>query len=146
MQQHVGRISALMNPITYVIVNGATAALIWYGALRVNTGDLTQGQVVALVNYMAQILGERIKFANLIVTISKAIASADRIRDILEVKAGAEIIPSEQNDTGIRLEFDHVSLTYPNAAAESLTDIHFSVRRGETLGIIGGTGSGKARS
>ena len=144
MQQHVGRISALMNPITYVIVNGATAALIWYGALRVNTGDLTQGQVVALVNYMAQILVELIKFANLIVTISKAVASAGRVQDIMEIEAGAEIIPGKPDERKNRIEFDRVCLTYPNAGAESLTDISFSVRPGETLGIIGGTGSGKS--
>ena len=144
MQQHVGRISALMNPLTYVIVNGASAALIYYGALRVNVGELTQGQVVALVNYMAQILVELIKFANLIVTISKAIASADRIQDILELDPGVEIVPGVQSDSDYCLEFDHVSLTYPEAAAESLSDINFSVRKGQTLGIIGGTGSGKS--
>ena len=144
MQQHVGRISALMNPLTYVIVNGASAALIYYGALRVNIGELTQGQVVALVNYMAQILVELIKFANLIVTISKAIASADRIQDILELDPGVEIVPGAQQDSDYCLEFDHVSLTYPEAAAESLSDINFSVRKGQTLGIIGGTGSGKS--
>ena len=144
MQQHVGRISALMNPLTYVIVNGASAALIYYGALRVNAGELTQGQVVALVNYMAQILVELIKFANLIVTISKAIASADRIQDILELDPGVEIVPGAQQDSDYCLEFDHVSLTYPEAAAEALSDINFSVRKGQTLGIIGGTGSGKS--
>ncbi len=144
MQQHVGRISALMNPVTFVIVNGATAALIWYGALRVDIGELTQGQVVALVNYMSQILVELIKFANLIVTISKAIASADRIQDILEIEAGDEILPDSGAAGDARIEFDRVSLTYPNAGAESLSDISFSVRPGQTLGIIGGTGSGKS--
>ena len=120
MQQHVGRISALMNPLTYVIVNGATAGLIYYGALRVNIGVLTQGQVVALVNYMSQILVELIKFANLIVTISKAIASADRIQDILEIETGMEILPEEQIHKESCLEFDHVHLTYPDAGAEAL--------------------------
>ena len=144
MQQHVGRISALMNPLTYVIVNGATAALIYYGALRVDIGELTQGQVVALVNYMSQILVELIKFANLIVTISKAIASADRIQSILEIETGDEVLPDAQSSGDARIEFDHVSLTYPNAAAESLYDISFSVGKGQTLGIIGGTGSGKS--
>ncbi|MBQ6509088.1 MAG: ABC transporter ATP-binding protein [Flexilinea sp.] len=144
MQQHVGRISALMNPLTYVIVNSATAALIWYGALRVDIGELTQGQVVALVNYMAQILVELIKFANLIVTISKAIASADRIQSILEIEAGDEVLQDSRPEGDARIEFDHVSLTYPNAAAESLYDISFSVGKGQTLGIIGGTGSGKS--
>ena len=94
MQQHVGRISALMNPLTYVIVNGATAGLIYYGALRVNIGELTQGQVVALVNYMSQILVELIKFANLIVTISKGMASAGRIQDILQMESGMDKIAS----------------------------------------------------
>ena len=144
MQQHVGRISALMNPLTYVIVNGATAGLIYYGALRVNIGELTQGQVVALVNYMSQILVELIKFANLIVTISKAIASADRIQDILEIETGMEILPEDKTRRESCLEFDHVHLTYPDAGAEALTDIHFGIGHGQTLGIIGGTGSGKS--
>ena len=144
MQQHVGRISALMNPLTYVIVNGVTAGLIYYGALRVNIGELTQGQVVALVNYMSQILVELIKFANLIVTISKAIASADRIQDILEIETGMEILPEDKTRKGSCLEFDHVHLTYPDAGAEALTDIHFRIGHGQTLGIIGGTGSGKS--
>lgn len=144
MQQHVGRISSLMNPLTYVIINGATAGLIYYGALRVNIGELTQGQVVALVNYMSQILVELIKFANLIVTISKAIASADRIQDILEIETGMEILPSEKTNNDSCLEFDHVHLTYPDAGDEALTDIHFRIGHGQTLGIIGGTGSGKS--
>ncbi len=144
MQQHVGRISALMNPLTYAIVNGATAALIYYGALRVNVGELTRGQVVALVNYMSQILIELIKFANLIVTISKAIASADRIQDILKIEAGMDILPTETTTDDNCLEFDHVCLTYPDAGAEALTDIHFTLGHGQTLGIIGGTGSGKS--
>ena len=144
MQQHVGRISALMNPLTYAIVNLATAALIYYGALRVDVGELTQGQVVALVNYMSQILVELIKFANLIVTISKAMASADRIQDVLLMKAGMDIQPESKRTENACLEFDHVSLTYPNAGDESLSDISFSVGHGETLGIIGGTGSGKS--
>ena len=144
MQQHVGRISALMNPLTYAIVNLATAALIYYGALRVDVGELTQGQVVALVNYMSQILVELIKFANLIVTISKAMASADRIQDILLVKTGMDILLESEKKGNACLEFDHVSLTYPNAGDESLSDINFSVGHGETPGIIGGTGSGKS--
>ncbi len=144
MQMHVGRISALMNPLTYVIVNLAAAALIYYGALRVDTGVLTQGQVVALVNYMSQILVELIKFANLIVTISKAMASADRIQDILLIETGMELFSDNEKTGNDCLAFDHVSLIYPNAGAESLTDIHFSIGHGQTLGIIGGTGSGKS--
>ena len=144
MQMHVGRISALMNPLTYVIVNLAAAALIYYGALRVDAGILTQGQVVAMVNYMSQILVELIKFANLIVTISKAMASADRIQDILLIETGMEFFSDNEKTGNDCLAFDHVSLTYPNAGAESLTDIHFSIGHGQTLGIIGGTGSGKS--
>ena len=144
LQMHVGRISALMNPLTYMIINAATAALIWYGALRVNTGELTQGQVVALVNYMSQILVELIKFANLIVTISKAIASADRIQNVLEIQSGADILPKAPTQHNSCLKFDHVHLTYPGAAAEALTDIDFAIEHGQTLGIIGGTGSGKS--
>ena len=144
MQQHVGRISALMNPLTYVIINGATAVLIYYGALRVNAGELMQGQVVALVNYMSQILVELIKFANLIVTISKSMASAERIQDVLQIEAGMHITDDKGKTGNNCIEFEHVSLTYPNAGAESLTDIHFRVGHGQTLGIIGGTGSGKS--
>ncbi len=146
MQLRVGKISALMNPLTLFIVNAATAVLIYYGAIRVNVGGMTQGQVVALVNYMTQILTELIKFANLIVSISKAVASADRLQDILEEKTGMEIIAdtSDPNAAHDYLTFDHVSLRYPNAGAESLSDINFSVKRGQTLGIIGGTGSGKS--
>lgn len=144
MQKHVGRISALMNPLTYVIINGAAAFLIYYGALRVDIGELTRGQVVALVNYMAQILVELIKFANLIVTISKSMACAERISDMLQIGSGVEILPAHPQLSDACLEFDHVSLTYPDAAAESLSDIHFTVPRGGTLGVIGGTGSGKS--
>ncbi len=146
MQLHVGKISALMNPLTLFIVNAATAVLIYYGAVRVNVGGMTQGQVVALVNYMTQILVELIKFANLIVSISKAVASADRLQDILEEKTGLDMIEdtSDPNAPHDYLTFDHVSLRYPNAGAEALSDINFSVKRGQTLGIIGGTGSGKS--
>ncbi len=146
MQLRVGKISALMNPLTLFIVNAATAVLIYYGAIRVNVGGMTQGQVVALVNYMTQILTELIKFANLIVSISKAVASADRLQDILEEKTGMEIIAdtSDPKASHDYLTFDHVSLRYPNAGAESLSDINFSVKRGQMLGIIGGTGSGKS--
>ncbi len=146
MQLRVGKISALMNPLTLFIVNAATAVLIYYGAIRVNVGGMTQGQVVALVNYMTQILTELIKFANLIVSISKAVASADRLQDILEEKTGMEIIADnfDPNAAHDYLTFDHVSLRYPNAGAESLSDINFSVKRGQMLGVIGGTGSGKS--
>jgi ABC-type multidrug transport system fused ATPase/permease subunit len=153
MQLFVGKFSALMNPITYVIVNAATAALIWYGAIRVDNGYITQGAVVALVNYMAQILVELVKMANLIVTITKAVACANRIEGVFAIEpsikeaqeAGKEIeYPSEQtSEPDNIIEFQNVSLTYADAGAEALTDINFAVRRGETIGVIGGTGSGK---
>ena len=145
-QQFVGRISALTNPLTFVVVNVATAALIWSGAIRVNNGAITQGQLIALVNYMSQILVELVKFANLIVTVTKAVACANRVESILSTESSMNItgtkIPDKKGD--IIVDFDHVGLTYKNAGEESLTDIHFSVKRGETIGIIGGTGSGKS--
>ena len=148
MQMFVGKISGLMNPVTYVIINGATAYLIYVGALQVDTGVITQGEVVALVNYMSQILVELIKLANLIVTVTKAIACCNRIENILEIPEGErelkrevrEELPQEADEMVV---FSHVGLTYENAGAESLTDITFSAKKGETIGIIGGTGSGK---
>ena len=150
MQMHVGKISALMNPVTYVIVNGAIIALIWKGAILVDTGAITQGEVVALVNYMSQILVELIKLANLIITVTKAIACGNRIQNVFEITSSMEV--KENQDMPIIkpagenkiLEFEHVSLTYKGAGAEALSDIHFSVKQGETIGIIGGTGSGKS--
>lgn len=149
MQMFVGRISAIMNPVTYIIVNGATIALLWIGAVKVDSGILTQGAVMALVNYMSQILVELVKLANLIITINKAIACGNRIGSVLEIEAGLTegAIGREGIDGGQQVpvvEFDHVSLTYPGAGAESLTDIHFTAKKGETIGIIGGTGSGKS--
>ena len=149
MQVFAGRISALMNPMTYVIINGAVVALIWTGAIQVDGGIITQGQVVALVNYMSQILVELIKLANLIVTITKALACASRISAVLETESSMTS-PSEEGwteamETGERgtVEFSHVELTYKNAGAHSLTDVNFKAERGQTIGIIGGTGSGK---
>ncbi len=149
MQVFAGRISALMNPMTYVIINGAVVALIWTGAIQVDGGIITQGQVVALVNYMSQILVELIKLANLIVTITKALACAGRISAVLETESSMTS-PSEEGwteamETGERgtVEFSHVELTYKNAGAHSLTDVNFKAERGQTIGIIGGTGSGK---
>lgn len=145
MQQRVGRLSALMNPLTYVLVNSALAALLWSGALQVDGGILTQGQVVALVNYLSQILVELIKLANLIVTITKAIACAGRIETIL-------LMEPSMNDTsavkaeasgGVSVRFDHVSTRYAKAGDDSLTDISFTALCGQTIGVIGGTGSGK---
>ena len=145
MQLFVGRISAVMNPVTYVIVNGATIALLWTGAVKVEGGILTQGAVMALVNYMSQILVELVKLANLIITVNKALACANRIGDVLEIEPGFKVADREETASGNPVvEFSHVSLTYPEAGAESLTDIDFKAMRGQTIGIIGGTGSGKS--
>ena len=146
LQQYVGRVSALMNPITYIIVNIGTLILIYSGALRVESGALSQGEVIALVNYMSQILVELVKLANLIITMTKAFACANRIQSVLEIpleEKPSALPKATSNDTPI-VEFDHVSLTYAGAGAESLSDIHFKVMKGQTIGIIGGTGSGKS--
>lgn len=145
-QMHVGKISACMNPLTYVIVNGAMIALIYTGAIQVNVGNLTQGDVVAIINYMSQILVELVKLANLIVLVSKAMASADRVAAIFDI-TNEEIVPEKERvSTGEVpfLEFDHVSVTYAGAGDETLHDMHFTVNKGDTIGIIGGTGSGKS--
>ena len=147
MQVHVGGISGLMNPMTYVIVNGATILLIWKGAFQVDTGVITQGELIALVNYMSQILVELVKLANLIVTITKALASANRVESILNQKSSMtdeEELIVERTGTEDKVCFEHVSLTYAGAGEESLSDLHFTVKKGETVGIIGGTGSGKS--
>lgn len=179
MQLFVGKIAALTNPVTYIIVNVATIALIYTGAVRVNNGAITQGEVVALVNYMSQILIELVKLANLIITITKALACANRIESVFEMQSvmewaadnraitaeaqrtqsietqsmetqdietkGIEKAHAELENAGeYAVEFDHVSLTYQGAGDESLTDIDFKVKKGQTIGIIGGTGSGKS--
>ncbi|MCI9137407.1 MAG: ABC transporter ATP-binding protein, partial [Lachnospiraceae bacterium] len=174
MQNRVGRISAFLNPVTYVIINGATIFLLYTGAFQVDSGTLTQGEVVALVNYMSQILVELIKLANLIVTITKAVACGNRVEAVLEIPSsmpkdtassgvkrderesapetdkeadnGKSVCETGKKDAGREapvVQFSHVGLTYQEAGAESLSDIDFSVSRGETVGIIGGTGSGK---
>ena len=161
-QKFVGRISALMNPLTYIVVNGGIIVLIYVGAVRVNVGSLTQGEVVALVNYMSQILVELVKLANLIITVTKAVACGNRIENVLKIKpdmksgvilwdasAGssadeAYLTESEKNAAAPAVEFSHVSLTYKGAGAESLSDITFRAEKGQTIGIIGGTGSGKS--
>ncbi len=148
LQIYVGKISALMNPITYTIINIAIVALIWTGAIQVNIGDISQGNVVALVNYMSQILVELVKLANLIVLINKAIACGNRIEAAFEIESSL-IEPEKPAVVGEKLpetvvSFDHVSLKYKNSSQDSLTDINFNVKRGETIGIIGGTGSGKS--
>ena len=149
IQLYVGKISALMNPLTYVIINGAIVVLIWTGAIRVNSGYITQGQVVALVNYMSQILVELIKLANLIININKSIACGNRIQSVFEMQSSVldpkEAVSVEKDKEKVpAAEFSHVSLTYAGAGEESLTDIDFVVQKGETVGIIGGTGSGKS--
>ncbi|MDE7429383.1 MAG: ABC transporter ATP-binding protein/permease, partial [Lachnospiraceae bacterium] len=156
LQLFVGRISALTNPVTYVIINAATILLLYTGAVRVDEGSITQGQVVALVNYMSQILVELVKLANLIITITKALACANRIEAVFEVKNSMQWerltedcgLEAEKNSQTVgkelAVEFDHVHLAYAGAGAESLSDIDIKVRRGQTIGIIGGTGSGKS--
>ena len=145
MQQRVGRLSALMNPLTYVLVNGALAALLWSGAMQVQSGALTQGAVVALVNYLSQILVELIKFANLIVTITKAIACAGRIETVLALQPGMSqpVQPVAAPAAAECVRFEDVSTRYQNAGDDSLSHISFTVLRGQTIGVIGGTGSGK---
>ncbi len=147
-QKFVGRISGLMNPLTYIIVNGGIIALIYVGAVRVNIGDLTQGEVVALINYMSQILVELVKLANLIITVTKAVACGNRIENVLKIHPEMENggVPLEISDAEDvpAVEFVDVSLTYKGAGAESLTGLSFRVEKGQTIGIIGGTGSGKS--
>ncbi len=184
LQLFVGKISALTNPVTYIIINAATIILLYTGAVRVNEGTITQGQVVALVNYMSQILIELVKLANLIITITKALACANRIESVFEIQssmtweqgtdvAGVSVSGADMaraagtarqdksqtveagrqdkrqtveagTDVSYIVDFDHVHLTYAGAGAESLSDIDFKVKRGQTIGIIGGTGSGKS--
>ncbi len=144
-QKHVGRISALMNPVTYVIINLAILALIHTGALRVEAGVITQGAVVALYNYMSQILVELIKLANLIINITKAVACGNRIQSVLEMPSGETVDAQyKKKASPYRVEFRHVGICYAGAGAESLTDVSFAVRPGQTVGVIGGTGSGKS--
>ncbi len=147
MQMVAARISALMNPLTYVVINAGLVALIYVGALRVEAGILSQGQVVALVNYMSQILVELIKLANLIITVTKAVACGNRIQSVIEIPAGMELpeygSAKEITQTGT-VEFDHVCLRYHKGGEQALTDIHFKANCGDTIGVIGGTGSGKS--
>lgn len=143
VQRFVGRVSALMNPLTYAVINAATVWLIYTGALRVNSGALSSGEVVALYNYMSQILVELIKFASLIINITKSVACAKRIGDILEI-SGSEHTGSKPMKKGGDIEFKNVSLRYDQAGDNTLTNISFKVKSGQTVGIIGGTGSGKS--
>lgn len=145
-QKFVGRISALMNPLTYVIINLAIIWLIQTGAMQVNEGSLSQGDVVALYNYMSQILVELIKLANLIISLTKSVACGNRVQAIFEIHSSQEVSDdrSGHGSSDYAVEFRNVSLKYANAGADSLTDMNFAVKRGETVGIIGGTGSGKS--
>ena len=150
MQIFVGKISACMNPVTYIIVNGAIIALIYTGAVQVNIGNLSQGEVVAIINYMNQILVELVKLANLIVTMTKALACAERVASVFDIGADAAYVGAQDQKLADKvdkkapfLNFKHVSLTYQGAGAPTLQDMNFTVNRGDTVGIIGGTGSGK---
>ena len=154
-QKYVGRISGMMNPLTYIIVNGAIITLIYVGAVRVDIGDLTQGQVVALINYMSQILVELVKLANLIISVTKAAACLNRVESVLAVKPDMNEgdvrwkSNSSEADRDLKnkipvVEFSHVSLTYKGTSDTSLSDINFCAEKGQTIGIIGGTGSGKS--
>lgn len=158
-QTRAGNISALMNPLTYVLINLATAGVIYLGGIKVSMGTLTAGQVIALYNYMSQILVELVKLANLIVTLNRALASSRRISDILDISPSMEdgigaaeagnrqkSCDSEDIQSGRApyIEFNNVSFAYPGAGEESLSDVNFHVNRGETVGVIGGTGSGKS--
>lgn len=146
IQVFAGRISALMNPITFVVVNIAMVVLIYTGAIRVDGGILTKGDVVALVNYMSQILVELVKLASLIIQITKAMSSANRIEEVFDKSSSMEFPAQSQKpcNSQYAVEFDNVCLTYKNGGSEALTGIDFKVKKGETIGIIGGTGSGKS--
>lgn len=162
IQLYVGKISALMNPFTYIIINGAIVALLWTGAIRVDGGFITQGEVVALVNYMSQILVELVKLANLIININKSVACMHRIENVLDLEpsirdgaaeaaagkasegSGSAADSDSRGKDAPAVEFSHVGLAYAGAGEEALTDIDFIAKRGETIGIIGGTGSGKS--
>ena len=152
VQVVAGRVSALMNPVTYIIINGGLMALIYVGALQIEGGILTQGQVVALINYMSQILVELIKLANLIITVTKAIACGNRIESVMEIPAG---FPNEGQITGqksgtdaladgYKVVFDQVGMAYNEGGDEAISDVNLKVKKGETIGVIGGTGSGKS--
>ena len=146
LQLRVGRLSALMNPLTFAIVNIAIIAILNSGAVQINAGTMLSGDVIALVSYMTQILVELVKLANLIIQVTKALACAGRVKAVLDTQPGMSFPETPaQLDTGAdAVSFDHVSLRYSGAGADSISDISFSARRGQTIGIIGGTGSGKS--
>ena len=147
VNEFVGRISALLNPFTYVLINIATVILIAKAGLQVNLGTMHQGQVVALYNYMAQMIVELIKLASLIITLNKAMACADRVAGVLDIRTTMhypETASAKADPSANEVDFDNVSFTYAGAGASSLSDISFSVKKGQTVGIIGGTGCGKS--
>ncbi len=153
MQKFVGKISGLMNPLTYIIINVAIIVLLWTGAVQVDTGKLTQGQVIALYNYMSQILIELIKLANFVIAVTKMLACANRVETIFAIQpdmteGNISYEEAEQSSPSLEepyaVEFRHVGLRYKGAGEESLSDISFAVKKGQTVGIIGGTGSGKS--
>ena len=149
-QLFVGRISAMMNPVTFIIINVATVILLWSGAIRIDNGILSQGEVIALVNYMSQILVELVKMANLIINITKALACADRVSSVMKIETTMK--PVEQSmgpvakgeENAPVLEMRNVGLTYAGAGESSLDHLNLKVQKGQTVGIIGGTGSGKS--
>lgn len=143
LQKAVGRISALMNPLTYVIINVAIIVLIYEGGIRVNTGELSQGQVVALYNYMSQILVELIKLANLIVTVTRSFACASRIENVFKLQNTLQHTDNSAKVNDYAVCFDNVSLKYNGSSEDSLRNIDFKAQKGDIIGIIGGTGSGK---
>lgn len=143
-QIFVGRISTLMNPATYIVVNFAIIAILWVGGQRVQTGSMTQGQVVALVNYMSQILVELIKLASLIINLTKAFACARRVNDIFAIPADLDNgTLTDGIDKTVKVEFNNVSLKYEGAGENSIENVNLKVNSGETIGVIGGTGCGK---
>ena len=151
MQIIVGRVSALTNPLTYIIINASIIAVIWIGGKRVYAGHISQGEVVALVNYMSQILVELVKLANLIVNVTKSLACANRISEVLETEASIKEVSDgriTESDSTVSDEnsvvFSKVGMKYPGALEESLSNLDFKVKRGQTIGVIGGTGSGKS--
>ena len=147
LNEFVGRISALLNPLTYLLINMATVFLIYKAGIEVNLGNLKQGQVVALYNYMAQIIVELIKLASLIITLNKSMACADRVASVFSLSSSMtypEETKADNDNTDTAVAFEHVSFTYEGAGAASLSDVSFSVKRGQTVGIIGSTGSGKS--
>lgn len=144
-QLRVSRITALLNPLTYVVINGAIIALLYLGAQRVNGGLLLSGDVIALINYISQILVELVKLANLVVSLSKAMAGMGRLGEVLDMESSMDFPGTASEKTAFEaVRFDHVSLHYQGAGADALTDISFSAKPGEIIGVIGGTGSGKS--